>query len=196
MVAALCLCLLLVGCDKQDAATSATQPTTAPVNLTVEECYTYTKNADGTYSYEVRQRDGATLYAVNEGHRPASFEVANEDVLIVFGANGSSVMDCWAKFCDIENNRVSDTFGGYLAALDNRVAFVDRRTDAYHVFICDPFHPEVYFEVCTLEGLSVEEGVDLTLDYKLGEEGILSVTYATADGDKTVTIDLNATEEE
>ena len=142
----------------------------------------------------MRQRDGATLYAVNEGHRPASFEVANEDVLMVFGQAGTGVVARWAKFCDIENNRVSDAFGGYLATVDGRVAFLDNRTDAYHVFVCDPFAPYEYTQVVTLDGW-VMSG-DVIKDFALSEEGVLSVTYATADGDKTVTIDLNATEEE
>lgn len=182
---ALCLCLLLAGCGKQ---TDDGKTTASTERMAVENCYFYTENQDGTYSYAVHQRGGGTLYAVETARRPVSFEVANEDVLMISGQAGTGVGARWAKFCDIENGRVSDTFGGYLAAKGTTVAFLDQRTDAYHVFVCDVFQPQTYIEVVTLEGLVVDG--DVIKDFALSEEGVLSVTYVTTDGDKTVTVDL------
>ena len=136
------------------------------------------------------KRGGGTLYAVETARRPVSFEVMNEDVLMIHGENGVGTLKRWAKFCDIEHNRVSAAFAGYLAAEGTTVAFLDQRTDAYHVFVCDVFQPQTYIEVVTLEGLTVTEGSDPVKEYALSKDGVLSVTYATADGDKTVTVDL------
>lgn len=196
MVLALCLCLMLAGCGADKAKDSATTETTIPAgpqpnpDLKVEDCYTHTENKDGTYSYEVEWRGGGILHAEQNIDRPVSFMVAGEDVLVIHGQAGTGVGARWAKFCDIRRGRVSDTYGSYLAAVDTRVAFIDNRTDAYHVFVCDAFEPNVYYTVCTLEGLSVEDSADVVKDFALSEDGVLSVTYATADGDKTVTIDM------
>ena len=185
---ALGLCLLLSGCGKQTDDGKATASTE---RMAVENCYFYTENQDGTYSYAVHQRGGGTLYAVETARRPVSFEVMNEDVLMIYGENGVGTLKRWAKFCDIEHNRVSETFAGYLAAKGTTVAFLDQRTDAYHVFVCDVFQPQTYIEVVTLEGLVVEG--DVIKNFALSEESLLLVTYVTADGDRTVTVDLNAT---
>ena len=185
---ALCLCLLLVGCGKQTDDGKATASTG---RMEVEDCYFYTENQDGTYSYAVHQRGGGTLYAVETARRPVSFEVMNEDVLMICGESGVGTLKRWAKFCDIEHNRLSETFAGYLAAKGTTVAFLDNRTNAYHVFVCDVFQPQTYIEVVTLEGLTVSEGSDPVKEYALGKDGVLSVTYPTADGDKTITVDLN-----
>ena len=187
------LLLLCVGCGKKDATTKEPAPEGPQSNrdLKVEDCYTYTENKNGTYSYTVEWRGGGVLLTEQEVLRPASFTVNNEDVLMISGQAGTGVVARWAKFCDIERGRVSEVFGGYLAAVDSRVAFVDQRTNAYHVFVCDPFVPYEYTQVVTLEGLVVEG--DVIKNFALSEESLLLVTYVTADGDKTVTVDLNAT---
>ncbi len=85
--------------------------------------------------------------------------------------------------------------GHDVTAVDNRIACLEQRTGAYHVFVCDPFEPYEYVDVVTLEGMTVADGEKVSVDYVLGEDGVLTVTYPTADGDKTVTISLNAPEE-
>lgn len=188
------LLLLCVGCGKDEIAKEPVLEGPQPDrDLKVADCYTYTENKNGTYSYTVEWRGGGVLLTEQEVLRPASFAVNNEDVLMISGQAGTGVVARWATFCDIQRGRVSETFGGYLAAVDGRVAFVDQRTDAYHVFVCDPFASHEYTQVVTLEGLVVDG--DVIKDFALSKEGVLSVTYVTADGDKTVTVDLNATEE-
>ncbi|MBR2319471.1 MAG: hypothetical protein IKA50_01625 [Clostridia bacterium] len=194
MALVLCFCLMLAGCGADKAKDSATTETTIPAgpqsnpDLKVEDCYTHTENKDGTYSYAVEWRGGGILYAEQNIDRPVSFMVANEDVLVIHGQAGTGVGARWAKFCDIQRGRVSSTYGSYLASVDNRVAFIENRTEAYHVFVCDPFVSNEYTQVVTLEGLVVDG--DVIKDFALSEEGVLSVTYVTADGDKTVTIDM------
>lgn len=186
------LLLLCVGCGKDETDTQQSAAdehhSHSHSDLKVEDCYTFTENKNGTYSYTVEWRGGGVLLTEQEMIRPVSFEVMNEDVLMMNGQAGTGVGARWARFCDIENGRVSDVIGGYLAALDNLVAFVDQRTEAYHVFVCDPFKAYEYTQVVTLEGLVVDG--DVIKDFALSKEGILSVTYVTADGDKTATVDL------
>ncbi len=190
------LMLLCVGCgnratDDGADATTTTMPAGPQPNpdLKVEDCYTYTENKNGTYSYEVEWRGGGVLCAEQNMDRPVSFTVAGEDVLVIHGQAGTGVGARWAKFCDIQRGRVSDTYGGYLAAVGNRVAFLDFRTEAYHVFVCDPFVSHEYTEVVTLEGVVPDTGEPVE-DFSLNEEGVLSVTYPTESGSKTITIDM------
>lgn len=194
VLAALCTCLSLAGCSEAKPSADTATTTQSTARLKVEDCYEFIENADGTYTYVVTERSGITLHADYNRIRPVSFAVANEDVLIVHGQEGVGVGANWAIFCDIENRRVSDCFAGYLGAADGRVAFLDQRTDAYHVFVCDPYAPAVYTSVTTLEGLVM--GTDVIEDYAMGEGGVLSVTYTTAEGSKTVEIDLLADQSE
>ena len=192
------LMLLCVGCgseEQEKASASPSASSNVPVpnpDLKVEDCYTFTENRDGTYSYTVEWRGGGVIFRADNEIRPASFAVISEDVLMISGQAGTGVTARWAIFCDIERGRVSEAFGQYLAAVDGHVAFLDQRTNAYHVFVCDPFVPYEYTQVVTLDDWVMSD--DVIKDFALSEEGVLSVTYATADGDKTITIDLNATE--
>lgn len=192
--------LLSVGCNNKntpnrdaDQSTTTTATTTsapkADPNLKVENCYTFTENANLTFSYSVKGRSGNVLLSEQDIDRPVSFEVANKDVLIVYGQAGTGVGARWAVFCDIERGSVSNTIGGYLAAVGNRVAFLDYRTNAHYVFVSDPFKPADILDAYTLEG-AVTAG-EVVEDFALGEDGILTVTYSTESGSKTITIDLN-----
>lgn len=158
----------------------------------MEDCYTFTENKDGTYSYSVECRGGGCIYVKERMQRPVSFATANEDTLIIEGQEGVGVGARWATFCDIERGRVSETCCGYLAAVDTRVAFVEQRTDMYHVFVCDPFEPHEILAAYTMEGLVIPDGGDVLKDFALSKDGVLTVTYPTKSGDKTITIDLNA----
>ena len=190
LLAALLL-VLGAGCGSAETDGGDTTPDIQPLpNLKVEDCYTYTENANGTYTYAVKGRSGLYIHEVRNSDRPAYFAVANEDVLIVYGQAGTGAATRWARFCNIQTGEISDTFGAYLAAFNNRVAFVERRTDAYHVFVCDPFAPNAYDGVYTLEGLTVAEGGDPIADFVLSAKGVLSVTYAAEGGHKTIEIDL------
>lgn len=189
----LCCCLLCVGCgDSHTHENNGNiEPDVKPqLDLKVEECYTYTENGDGTYTYSVKGRSGMYIHEMRNSKRPASFAAANEDVLIIHGTNGTGRSQRWATFCDIEACVVSTTFGGFLAAMNDRVAYVEQRTGAYHVFVCDPFEPNEILEAHTLEGLSVADGADPITDFVLSAKGVLSVTYAVEGGHKTIEIDL------
>ena len=194
--------LLLSGCGAKSASTQQTSTTNKPgatiataptrAELKMEECYTFIEHDNGTYSYEVTDCYGETILAAEEEYRPVSFEKLNDDVLIVQGQAGVGIGARWARFCDIRTGRVSQTRMFYLAAWKDRAAFVDYRTDDYHVFVTDPFDSDVYYEVYTMDGVSLSKGDEPVADFELSKKGILSVTYPTKSGEKTIEIDLNA----
>lgn len=189
----LCLCLLFVGCG--EAETPQQEAPYTPVgkpDLKVADCYSYTENANGTYSYAVEWRGGSTLYSEMQRARPVDFTEMSEDVLMVSGQEGTGTGARWARFFHIENGTDSGLVAWYLAAKDNRVAFIDQRTGNYHVFVCDPFESHTYVGVYTLTGAIVPDGGDLVKDFAMSEDGVLTVTYVTEKGDKVIEIDMNA----
>ena len=194
---ALCLCLTMAGCggDAEDGSATPTNNSSAPVpdpDLTVADCYTFTENEDGTYSYSVEWRGGGRIYVKENMPRPVSFAEVGEDVVIVEGQEGTGVGARWAVYCDIERGRVSETCYGYLAGVEDRVAFVEQRTEKYHVFVCDPFEPQEILAAYTMEGMVIPDGGDMLKNFALSKEGVLTVTYPTEAGDKVITADLNA----
>lgn len=204
---ALLLCVAAVGCgtDEENLSPSITAVQTtsttavqiasttgsgplANAGLKVEDCYTYTENADGTYSYEVEWRGGDVLCAESGMDRPVYFTAIDEDLLVIYGQAGTGAGARWARVCDIERGRVSEVFGSYLAAVGNRVAYLELRTDRYHVFVVDAFDAVEPLAVHTLEGASLDE--DPIQDFSLSEEGVLSVTYSTDSGSKTISVEM------
>lgn len=191
-----CLCLLPTGCGsnatEDETASTTTTPTAPKANpdLKAEDCFTLTEHDDGTYSYSVEWRGGGQLHGEAKRSHPVSCEVLSEDVVLVEGQEGTGVGARWAIFCDIQRGRVSDAYAGYLAALGNRVAFVDYRTEQYHVFVCDAFNGAEILEAYTLENLQVQEGGDMVEEFVLSKDGKLTVTYPTESGSKTITVSL------
>lgn len=194
LILALCAALLLCGCSKKLPKGSVgvvVDPEPNP-DLQVADCYTYVENVDSTYTYNVKWRGGGILHAVQKVERPLTFEVGGNDLLAICDQKGNGILNRVAVFCDIERGRVSNALGGYLGAAGNRAAFLEERTGAYHIFVCYPFDPLEYTGVTTLTGLEIAEGGDIVESYKVSEEGVLTVTYHTAEGSKTVTVDLTA----
>ena len=80
------VCLLCAGCGQKKTATP-TKTTNNEVgsvkanpDLKVEDCYTYTENKDGTFSYQVEWRGGGVLCFQKDMIRPAFFDAVSEDV--------------------------------------------------------------------------------------------------------------------
>ena len=192
---ALLAALLLGGCG--NAATDDDNGPVAPQpdpNRKAADSYSYTEHANETYSYEVWGRSGSTFISEKRLDKPVSFDAISDELLIAYGQRGDGLHTRWARFCNVQTEQYVG-FSGYLAAWDTQVAFVDQRTDAYHVFVCEAFGPEVYASVTTLAGLTVAEDGTIIKSFALSKEGILTVTYPTADGDKTVDISLKTEEQ-
>lgn len=202
LIALAVACLLLAGCgntatgDTQTSSThefGATIATAAPrPEVAMKDCYMVNQQDTGTYSYLITDCYGDTILSGEKLAYPVTVQPLTDEVLIVSGQSAAGVENRWARVCNIRSGYAYGTIAFYLAVKGDRVAFVENRTDAYHVFVSDLYDPTIYHSVTTLEGYLVEEGVPMTLDFDLGEDGILSVVYPTKKGDKTVKIDMNA----
>ncbi len=202
LLIALALSILLVGCGGETASGQPTSTTNKPgatiataptrTELKIKDCYTFVEHENGTFSYVVTDCYGETLLSADEEYRPVDFEELTDDVLVVRGQAGVGIGARWARFCNIRTGYVTQTRMFYLAAWKDRVAFVDYRTDNYHVFVTDLFDNDVYYEVFTMDGVSPSKGDEPVSDFEMSKDGVLSVTYPTKSGKKTIKIDLNA----
>lgn len=190
--------LLLSGCgttasNEQTAATGETETTvTTKAPLKMEECYASYAHANDTYYFQVTDCEGTIILEKGDLPRPVSFEELTDDVLVVQGQAGVGIGARWAIFCNIRTGYVSETRMFYLGAWKERAAFVDYRTDKYHVFVTGTMDSNIYHEVYTLDDLAKAEGTEPVSDFEMSKDGVLSVTYPTKDGEKTIKIDMNA----
>lgn len=197
---ALCLCLLLVGCGKAQPSTDTNTPTTnAPKpdpDLTVEECFAYGQEEGGTYGYNVSGRNGSILCSEEGIHGSLTFTAYTADLLMVEHISTPYTNSRWVRFVDIEKCRVSNRIYSYLATVNGKVAYLEQRTNAYHVFVVDPFNAGSIYGVYTLEGLTHLDGAEPLKSYGLTAEGALTVTYDTAKGEKTMEITVEILQNE
>ena len=197
---ALCLCLLPVGCDQAETPSATNTPTynapTPDPDLTVEECFAYGQEEGGTYGYNVSGRNGSILCAEEGIHGSLTFTAYTADLLMIEHVSTPYTNSRWVRFVDIEKCRVSHRFYNYLATVNGWVAYLEKRTDAYHVFVADPFYPDSLYGVFTLEGLTHLDGAEPLKSFGLTKDGALTVTYDTANGEKTteITVDKKTAE--
>lgn len=193
--ALLCLALSLVlltglcGCggEEEDIVTN---PTHNPDTYDPEQSYHVTRNSDNTYNYSVVDYAGnAFLVRTNEPRQP-EFQKLSDSVLQITAPVHTAPRQQWALFCDVRSQKVSITYNNFLAAKGNNVAYLEQRTDQYHVFVRDIFDESVLLEATTLEGLVINQSGYLYEKAELNKDGNLEITYLTKDGDKTITVEM------
>lgn len=171
-----------------DHATQPDGPTGA--DLTPDEAYTLVDNKDGTYNVHVTDRNGNRISTDTFYSKPTFTEV-NQDVLEVADRTSANSAAHWAKFYDIQNHRVSQTYSFVLATMDHHVAYVDKRDDTFMVFVRDLFDESEYFKTYALEGAVHTSSGSPQVTYTL-DGTTMTVTYTTADGTDTQTIKMFA----
>lgn len=184
------------GHDHGDAQTShstaATQPD-APSgsDLTPDKAYMLKKTDNGSYQATVKGRNGNVFYTTEALGTKPTFLEANQDVLEISDRSAKVTGAHWAIYCDIQNHRVSKKYEFVLANLDSHVAYVDYRSDKFHVFVSDVFDESVYFKGYPLEGAITTETSFPQVEYKLNGS-TLTVTYLTKEGTKSIDIKMFA----
>ena len=158
-------------------------------DLNPDKSYIIKKNPDGTYGITVVGRNGGHLY-VNPRlpAKPTCTEIS-QDVLEIADRSSSNPAAHWAVYCDIQNHKVSKTYKYVLAATDNRVAFVDHRTDKFHLFVSDVFDEKEYFKGYELKDAAITSSGSPKVTCKRSGT-TLTVTYSTKKGTKTVKIKM------
>lgn len=161
-------------------------------NRAAKECFSVTKNKDGTYGYVVFLRNGTTFTAPQSyNEKPVATELSR-DLLQVSGQKlPNDVTTRWAVLYNVQSIRASRCFTGVLATTENRVACLENLSGGWKVLVRDPFSGDV-IAAHDLKGMEVLDGHTPDLKFALSKSNVLSVTYPTEEGKKTVKIDLKA----
>ncbi len=166
------------------------QTEATPVIRKPSESYSVTKNKDGTYSFEVKNPWGGALYTEDKLSEEPAFTELNDTTLCITGKNGADNLSTWAVYCDFAYMRTSRRFTRVLATAENRVAYVENRTDKWLVFVQDVYDETVYLEATELTDLKLNNDHQPDISYKKTKSGDLKVTYTATDGEKTVTVKM------
>lgn len=171
--------------------TAATQPDgPSGADLTPDKAYMLRDNKDGSYTALVKGRNGDQIASDRFLSKPTFTEV-NQDVLEISDRSFKNTSAHWAKFYDIQNNRVSQKYQFVLATLDSHVAYVDHRSGQFHVFVSDVFSAETYFKGYELKGAAVTQSGSPEISYTINAS-TLTVTYSTEKGTDTIEIKMFA----
>lgn len=181
-------CLLLAGCNTAQQPPTDT-PTDEAIPIPVEECYTYTEEENGTYSYVVRNWSGEIILEDYYATYPVTFKPIGKNQLAVSSQSGPKLANRWAVVCDVQGNRPYSRIYGAVAVGELQVAYVEQRTGQYFLFVCDSLNPQEIQDSYPLTGLAVLDGEEP--DIKVKQKGkTLTLTYPTASGKDSLTVTL------
>ncbi len=135
-----------------------------------------TQQANKTYSYEITDYNGIILdYEDNLSREPKRQKVSADVVGISIQA-GIGRSSNYAKYYDLENSRISETFYYVLAAKDDYVVYAEYRDGEHYVVVQDIFDKEQYYKEYILENVSpVAE--DFVVDAYFNTKGNVNITY-------------------
>lgn len=192
------LCLLLsllllcglCACGSEEEGTTD-NPTLNPEEYDPEQSYHVIKNNSGTYNFRIVDYAGNTFYSRENEPHPPEFTKLTDSVLQITVPSASNPGQRWAVFCDVRAQKVSVSFGNFLAAKDNKVACLEQLTEQYHVFVRDIFDGAAQPTVTTLTGLVEDKDGKLYEKAALNQDGDLEIVCNTKDGKKTVTVKMS-----
>lgn len=135
-----------------------------------------TQQADKTFSYEITDYKGKILdYEDNLLREPKRQKVSTDVVGICIQA-GTGLSTNYAKYYDLENSKISETFHFVLAAEDDYVVCADYRDGEHYIVVQDIFDKEQYYREYKLENVS-PVAADFVVDGYFNSKGNVNITY-------------------
>lgn len=135
-----------------------------------------TQQADKTYSYKITDyKDKILEYEDNLTREPKRQKVSTDVVGICIQA-GTGLSTNYAKYYDLENSKISETFYYVLAAKDDYVVCADYRDGEHYIVVQDIFDKEQYYKEYNLENVS-PVAADFVVDGYFNTKGNINITY-------------------
>jgi len=135
-----------------------------------------TQQADKTYSYEITDYKGKILDCEDNLTREPKRQKVSTDVVGISVQTGTGLSTNYAKYYDLENSKISETFYYVLAAEDGYVVCADYRDDEHYIVVQDIFDKEQYYQEYKLENVS-PVAADFVVDGYFNTKGNINITY-------------------
>jgi len=139
-----------------------------------------TQQADKTYSYEITDYKGKILDCEDNLTREPKRQKVSSDVIGISVQTGTGLSTNYAKYYDLENSKISETFYYVLAAKDDYVVRADYRDGEHYIVVQDIFDKEQYYQEYTLENVS-PVAADFVVDGYFNTKGNVNITYLSGD---------------
>lgn len=138
--------------------------------------YRITQTASGVYDYQILDLNGNILLAEEGISGCPEITISNNDIAQVMLQTGTGLSTNWAKYCDIMDGRVSETFHYVLGARGEYVVFVEYENNQHSIVVQNMFDKSAYYEAYPLDDAS-PVAADIVSDFKLEERGDAVITY-------------------
>lgn len=138
------------------------------------------QQTDLTYSFEITDYNGQVLDHADNLPTIPKRQFVSADVLGVVRQAGTGFSTNYARYYDLENSKISETFYYVLDAQNGKVVYADRRDGEYFVVIQDIFDINAFYLEYKLENVS-PVAADFVIDGYFNAEGNVCITYLSGD---------------
>ncbi len=139
-----------------------------------------TQQADKTYSYEILDYKGRILEYEDRLTREPKRQMAGEDVVGIVVQTGTGASTNYARYFDLEDSMLSETFYHVLAAKDGYVVCAEYRDGEHYIIVRDIFDKQQYYKEYILENASPDTA-DVIVNAYFNTKGNVNVTYLAGD---------------
>ena len=182
------LCFIFIfsaGCsDTQSTSSLASESRPDPI----EKFFTVQKNEDNTYDFEVLNLNGSALISQKGYSMEPSAYLVSDTLLCLSAGGGESTK--WTRFCDLEQNLVSDTFYNVIYENEKRVVYSEFKENKHYIIVRDIFNATAPFSETVLENTSMDADPTLAASQD-SDPKTVAVTYYTGLSREPNTVTVN-----
>lgn len=178
--------LSLVGCGKITSSNSGKSDIGDFENQKAEgkgdvlSHLTVLQQSDKTFSYTVTDYNGTVLDKADGLTREPKGAAVNTAVVGVSVQAGTGLSTNYAKYYDIKNGRISETFNYVLAAQGDYVVCADYKNGEHIITVYDIFDRSKYRKDYKLENVS-PVAADFAVSGRFNSNNSITVTYLSGD---------------
>ncbi len=137
---------------------------------------TITQQTDKTYSYEITDYTGRILDREDNLIKEPKRQHVSTDVVGISVQTGTGLSTNYAKYYNLDNRAVSETFNYVIAAKYDYVVYADYRDGQHIIVVQDIFDKEQYCKEYTLENVS-PVAADFVVEGYFDATGNVNITY-------------------
>lgn len=135
-----------------------------------------TQEIDKTYSYEIIDYNGRTLFSQKNLTKQPKREYVSTDVVGISIQAGTGLSTKQTTYFDLENSRISEVFTYALIAKGNYVVYASYEDGQHNIIVQHIFDKSAYSKTYTLENVS-PVAADFVTDCKISNDCNATITY-------------------